>query len=229
MVCYPRKNVVTREYVLADGQSPKTLHTLPRGPIVMMKKEARLLAENMFLAAKGNITNKEIAQALHVNALTVGRWRKEDHWEKILSEQESMPQNQEKPTLVRKRNARDLAERLYLEAGGNITNKKLAAAVGVSPATISKWKELDRWIEKIQFEPATNTALPQRGKTDEIDVAEMISPRQILEINRKIDQLLAREHLGADEIVDLATAKNSLLSAVAAYISIRKDLDESPT
>jgi len=131
--------------------------------------------------------------------------------------------------LVRKRNARDLAERLYLEAGGNITNKKLAAAVGVSPATISKWKKLDRWIEKIQFEPATNTALPQRGKTDEIDVAEMISPRQILEINRKIDQLLAREHLGADEIVDLATAKNSLLSAVAAYISIRKDLDESPT
>ncbi|MGB9616214.1 MAG: phage terminase small subunit-related protein [Desulfomonilaceae bacterium] len=195
----------------------------------MMKKEARLLAENMFLAAKGKITNKEIAQALHVNALTVGRWRKEDHWERILSEQDSMPQNQDKPTLIRKRNARDLAERLYLEAGGNITNKKLAASVGVSSATISKWKELDRWIEKIQFEPATNAVLSQQGKPDDIDVVEMISPRQILEINRKIDQLLAREHLGADEIVDLATAKNSLLAAVAAYISIRKDLDKSPT
>ncbi len=195
----------------------------------MMKKEARLPAENMFLAAKGQITNKEIAEALHVNALTVGRWRKEDRWERALSEQDNITEKQDKPTLVRKRNARDLAERLYLEAGGNITNKRLAASVGVSPATISKWKELDRWIEKIQFEPAITAVPSQRCKSAEIDVAEMIAPRQIVEINRKIDQLLARDHLGADEIVHLATAKNSLLAAVAAYISIRKDLDKSPT
>jgi len=194
----------------------------------MMKKEARLLAQNMFLAAKGNITNKEIAQALHVNALTVGRWRKEDRWEMALSEQDVAPQSHDKPTLVRKRDARDLAERLYLEAGGNITNKQLAVSVGVSPATISKWKEIDRWIEKIQFQPNKNAVISQRSKHDDMDVSELISPRQILEINRKIDQLLAREHLGADEIVDLASAKNSLLAAVASYISIRKELQNSP-
>lgn len=193
----------------------------------MMKKEARLQAENMFLAAKGKITNKEIAQALHVNALTVGRWRREGRWENLLSEQNIIPQHQEKTSLVRKRNARDRAEQLYLQAGGNITNKQLATTVGVSPATISKWKEIDRWIEKIEFEPSRLSQPHQHGKHDDVDVAELISSRQIVEINHKIDQILAREHLGADEIMALANAKSSLLAAVASYISIRNDLQNT--
>ncbi len=194
----------------------------------MMKKEARLLAENMFLAARGRITNKEIAQALHVNALTVGRWRREDQWDVRLTGEQVGADNYDRPTLVRKRNARDLAEKLYLEAEGNITNKQLAESVGVSPATISKWKQIDHWIEKIQFEPANRASELQHGTNDELDVSELIYPRHIVEINRKIDQLLAKELLSADEIAQLATAKNTLLAAVASYISIRKDLKHPP-
>jgi hypothetical protein len=190
----------------------------------MMKKEARLKAGNMFLEAGGKITNKEIAEVLHVNALTVGRWRREDDWATILSARENVAPGDGKPALVRKRSARDLAEKLYFEAGGNVSNKELAGAVGVSPATISKWKDVDRWIEKIEFEGTGRKTVPESHGDLTVELSEMIAPGQIIDLNRRIDILLAREHLAADEIVDLAAAKNSLLEAVVTYLSISNEL-----
>ena len=52
-----------------------------------MKKEARDKALKMFLKAKGKITNKDIADAVKVNPLTVGRWKKEHKWEQELKKQ----------------------------------------------------------------------------------------------------------------------------------------------
>jgi uncharacterized protein YjcR len=190
----------------------------------MMKKEARLKAGNMFLEAGGKITNKEIAEVLHVNALTVGRWRREDDWATILSARDNVAPGDGKPPLVRKRSARDLAEKLYLEEGGNVSNKELAAAVGVSPATISKWKDVDRWIEKIEFEGTSRKTVQESHGDVTVELSEMIAPGQIIDLNRRIDMLLAREHLAADEIVDLAAAKNSLLEAVVRYLSISNEL-----
>jgi len=45
-----------------------------------MKKEARSQAEKIFLKANGKSTNREIAKAVEVHVLTVGRWKREDKW-----------------------------------------------------------------------------------------------------------------------------------------------------
>ncbi len=115
-----------------------------------MKKEARIQAEKMFLKSGGKITNREIANQVKVNALTVGRWKRDDDWASKLNGMEQPPVKETAVVTVRKKAARDKALKLYLDAGGNVTNKDLARKVGVSPATISKWKEQDGWIKQIE-------------------------------------------------------------------------------
>ena len=119
-----------------------------------MKKEARIQGEKMYLKARGKITNREIADAVKVNALTVGRWKRDDKWDEKLKELEKASSKAAPATGVeRKKAARDKAVKLYMDAEGNITNKELAMRVGVSPATISKWKEVDGWIQEIEAQP----------------------------------------------------------------------------
>ncbi|MEI8181288.1 MAG: phage terminase small subunit-related protein [Desulfomonile sp.] len=190
----------------------------------MMKKEARLQAEKMFLNAKGKITNREIAKTLNVNALTVGRWKREEEWDSILKAREQAAIKEDRAGSVRKKDARDKAVRLYTDAGGNITNKELAIKVGVSPATISKWKEVDAWISNIQLQPLTVQESPVAQEEPGFDLNEMASPEQIIRINKKIDVFLAREHLLASEILDLADAKSALLESVETYLAIVRDL-----
>jgi len=189
-----------------------------------MKKEARLQAEKMFLNAKGKITNREIAKTLNVNALTVGRWKREEEWDSILKAREQAAIKEDRAGSVRKKDARDKAVRLYTDAGGNITNKELAIKVGVSPATISKWKEVDAWISNIQLQPLTVQESPVAQEEPGFDLNEMASPEQIIRINKKIDVFLAREHLLASEILDLADAKSALLESVETYLAIVRDL-----
>ncbi|MCX5860881.1 MAG: phage terminase small subunit-related protein [Deltaproteobacteria bacterium] len=190
----------------------------------MMKKEARLQAEKMFVNAKGKITNREIAKTLNVNALTVGRWKREEEWDSILKAREQAAIKEDRAGSVRKKDARDKAVRLYTDAGGNITNKELAIKVGVSPATISKWKEVDAWISNIQLQPLTVQESPVAQEEPGFDLNEMASPEQIIRINKKIDVFLAREHLLASEILDLADAKSALLESVETYLAIVRDL-----
>jgi uncharacterized protein YjcR len=190
----------------------------------MMKKEARLQAEKMFVNAKGKITNREIAKTLNVNALTVGRWKREEEWDSILKAREQAAIKEDRAGSVRKKDARDKAVRLYTDAGGNITNKELAIKVGVSPATISKWKEVDAWISNIQLQPLTVQESPVAQEEPGFDLNEMASPEQIIRINKKIDVFLAREHLLASEILDLADAKSALLGSVETYLAIVRDL-----
>ncbi|MGO9572276.1 MAG: phage terminase small subunit-related protein, partial [Desulfomonilaceae bacterium] len=107
-----------------------------------MKKEARIQAEKMFLRAEGGIANKEIAKALKVNPVTVGRWKRSDNWGSKLKAGTQAAQKVGARE-VRKKAAREKAVKLYMEVGGNVTNKELAKKVGVSPATISNWKRAD--------------------------------------------------------------------------------------
>lgn len=193
-----------------------------------MKKEARIQGEKMFLKAGGKITNRDIAKAVKVNPLTVGRWRREDDWEMKLKEQEEAGTKQARAGVVRKKGARDQAVALYLEAGGNITNKDLALKVGVSPATISKWKEMDRWIEQIKLQPVEPEEAPvEEPEEPDLDMGELAAPEQIIQINRRIDQLLQREHLTASEIADLADAKCDLLEGLEIYLNIVRQVGES--
>lgn len=44
---------------------------------------------------------------------------------------------------------RDNSKARYLESGGNITTKELAAAAGVTEAQIRKWKSFDNWDDEL--------------------------------------------------------------------------------
>lgn len=193
-----------------------------------MKKEARIQAEKIFLKARGKITNREIAQAVTVNPLTVGRWKREDHWEAKLTELENGGTTEvASGGVVRKKAARDKAFNLYMDAGGNITNKDLAVRVGVSPATISKWKEVDDWIEEISQqdeEPEEVYEEEYEEEVPDLDMGDLAAPEQIIQINRKIDVLLTRDHLSAEEIAHLADAKSDLLEALEIYLAIVREV-----
>jgi hypothetical protein len=191
-----------------------------------MKKEARIQAEKMFLKAGGKITNREIAKATKVNALTVGRWKRENDWEAKLKgeEQEAAV---EVGGVVRKKAARDKAIKIYLEAGGNITNKDLAKKTGVSPATISKWKLLDNWIAKIEPDEDEELLTEEIEEVEtDLDIGELASPEQIIRLNHRIDTLLQRDYLTAAEVAALAEAKSDLLAAVEIYLSIVREVGE---
>ena len=98
-----------------------------------MKKEARSQALKLYLKHNGKVTNRAIAEQVNVNPLTVGRWKRDDSWDDKLKEKEAAAPKEKPAGVVRKKAARDRAFALYMEAGGNITNKELANAVQVSP------------------------------------------------------------------------------------------------
>lgn len=191
-----------------------------------MKKEARIQAEKKFLKARGKITNREIAKAVTVNPLTVGRWKRDDQWEEKLKEMENVGKKESAGTTVRKKDARDKAFRFYMDEGGNISNKELASKVDVSPATISKWKELDGWIDHIAQQTAEPDEEFEETEVPDLDMGDLAAPEQIIHINRKIDMLLAREHLSAEEIAYIADAKSDLLEALEIYLSIVREVSE---
>jgi uncharacterized protein YjcR len=195
-----------------------------------MKKEARAQAEKIFLKSGGKITNRDIAKTVEVNPLTVGRWKREDGWEAKLKQAEPAPdKGRTAPgTIIRKKAARDKALQIYLEAEGNITNKELAKRVDVSPATISKWKEQDGWDDQLMLAEGAEIRI-NPSEEQEIDIAELVSPEQIVEINRRIENLLARDYLTASEIADLAKAKSDLLEAVLTYMDIVREIGEIET
>ena len=190
-----------------------------------MKRKEKSQAEKMFLKAHGKITNREIAKAVGVNKLTVGRWKKEDKWADKLKSIEQAPA---KPTagnkaVVRKKAARNKALEIYIATGGNVTNKELAKRVGVSAATISKWKEQEGWEQELTKETIV------KPEEREIDIGELASPNQIVQINRRIDNLLSREHLTATEVAELALAKRDLHEAVLTYIDIVREVEKMET
>jgi len=105
-----------------------------------MKKEAREQAERIFLNSQGKMLNVEIAKKVGVNPLTVGKWKKADDWMAKLTKKAQKGKEKAGPTPPRKKVAHDQALKLYLESEGKIANKQLASTVGVSAATIAKWK-----------------------------------------------------------------------------------------
>ncbi len=192
-----------------------------------MKKEARMQARDMFIRAGGRISNRDIAKVVKVNALTVGRWKHDEHWK---SEIEPSPDGAavEPGGIIRKKEAKDKAFNIYREANGNISNKELALQVEVSPATISKWKDHDKWIDQLAREKAFGeSAAANASESDNLDLGDLVSPEQIVLINRRIDALLQREFLTPREVANLAIAKSDLMSAVETYLSILRNLGDT--
>ena len=63
---------------------------------------------------------------------------------------------------------RDEARKKYLESGGQISTKDLAAAAGVPENRIRKWKSQDKWNDELKSKPKKEGAsqgtrmLPER-------------------------------------------------------------------
>jgi hypothetical protein len=196
-----------------------------------MKKAAHDQAKKMFFRSKGRITNKEIADAVMVNPLTVGRWKRDEDWMELLSQPK--PPRKPGPSLIRKKTERDKALEIFLESGGEVTNKELAQRTGVSAATIAKWKQDDNWTgqlasRSVEEQPAPlpfpePTPTPAAEERD-VDMAALVAPEQIVRINEKIDAILAREYLTAGEVAQLAEAKKDALEAVDIYVTIAREL-----
>ena len=55
---------------------------------------------------------------------------------------------------------RDEAKKLYLQSGGKISTKELAAAVGVDDGRIRKWKSMDKWEDALQNQPKKKGGQP---------------------------------------------------------------------
>ena len=100
----------------------------------------------------------------------------------------------------------------------------MPATCGVSPATVSKWKEQDGWTD--QLEPLKQETAPRAAEELELDMGELASPEQIIRINSRIDALLQRDYLTSGELADLAQAKNDLLAAVETYLAIVREVGE---
>jgi hypothetical protein len=209
------------------------------------KKDARVQALELFIQADGKITNVEIATALHVHPLTIGRWKRADQWESLIQERRQVETKKPSTRGPRKKDARDKAMQLYLDAGGNITHQDLAAQVGVSPASIGNWKSAGGWSALIQSKPHEGEAPgispevieellkaealvvePSRdAEPPDRQLNEMVAPEQITLINRRMDEMLRRSHLTAEEVAELARAKSLMLEAVMTYLAIVQDMD----
>jgi uncharacterized protein YjcR len=210
-----------------------------------MKKEAREQARKMYLDSAGKKSNREIAEAVKVNPLTIGRWKAAENWAGMVKKSKAPAKRVRAPRGVRKKEARDKALQLFQASGGAITNKKLAAQVKVSAATIAKWKAQDKWTAKVPKAPKARKAAKvvkgvKRGKAAKpgkpgrapararlkLDLGELASPEHMTQINRKLEALLQREHLTAAEVADLADAKSGLLAALETYLAIVREMGE---
>jgi len=180
-----------------------------------MKKEAKEKAASIFLEADGKISNVEVATRVGVNPLTIGKWKKQDAWESKLRKARAESRAKEGPAVVRKKDARNQAVKIYLESEGKITNKALADRIGVSPATISSWKTAEGWSEQLKRRPEPSVPEPEiieepvavattpepeeiievkqteEIEEIEIDLDELAFPDHITLLNKRIDEMLA--------------------------------------
>jgi uncharacterized protein YjcR len=218
-----------------------------------MKKKERKKGVQEYLKSEGKIKNKDLADRLGVNPLTVGRWKKEDNWDQELkdymdskrdkSASKSAPKSkraQKKPEEL------ELAKKIYLDADGAISNTALAKAVNVTPVTIAKWKKDQNWSDYLRsFDEEEMESDYEEETVDDYDEVEelegerlaleegsidtepldgMLAPEQISVMNQKIQRILEREHLSAQELAHLAEAKADLLEGVQTYLNILQDI-----
>lgn len=102
---------------------------------------------------------------------------------------------------MRKNEDRKLAEETFLRDRGRITNKDLAKALGVHPATVARWKKLDEWDMKL-----VQSISDPDGPVD-VDELYQADLKHLGLLNERIDAYLEKKELLPSEILELAQAK----------------------
>jgi transposase len=237
----PATSKTLRNYLqwLTVLASLKALITKPGGDD--MRKEARTKAESIFLEVQGKISNVEIAKRVGAHPLTVGKWKRDDDWTGKLASGQAKLTEKGKTAPVRKKTAHEQAFKLYVEAGGKISNKALADKVGVSAASISNWKTAEGWSAKLQPPPAPELAVLEKTEAPaetpppseaplieeiEIDLDELAAPDHIKLLNKQIGEILAQRHLSPIDLKTIAEAKEAVLRAVIAYLEVMEMASE---
>ena len=110
---------------------------------------------------------------------------------------------------MRKNEDRKQAEQRFLRDRGRVTNKELAKALGVHPATVARWKKLDEWDVKL----VQSISTPQEAVAGDDDFFE-VDLRQLNQLNDRIDGHLQKKELLPAEILDLAQAKFHIMSCM---------------
>ncbi len=146
-----------------------------------------------------------------------------------------------RPTVVRKVVKQEEALKLYTESGGGISNKALATKVGVSAATISSWKKAGSWSAQVKKPPVSVSAAitaveeeillsavpdAQPVEENEVELQALTFPDHITVLNKRMDEMLAREYLSPQDLKVAAEAKEALLKAVSAYIDVLEKVSE---
>lgn len=109
---------------------------------------------------------------------------------------------------MKKNDDRKLAEQMFLDENGRVTNKDLAERLDVHPATIARWRRIDEW----------DLALVDQMRTDdrsELPADDMYFNRDLKhldELDERIDTYLQRKELLPQEILHLAQAKFAIMS-----------------
>jgi len=110
---------------------------------------------------------------------------------------------------LKKNEDRKLAERLFLQDRGRISNKEIANKLEVHPATVARWKKLDEWEIKLVQQVTEPAPHPDK----EVDVYEK-EFKQMALLNEKIDAYLERKDLLPSEIRDIAEAKFNMINCL---------------
>ncbi len=110
---------------------------------------------------------------------------------------------------MRKNHDRKLAEKLFLEERGRISNKELSMKLGVHPASVARWKKMDGWDIKLVKEVSEPTR-----QHDPVTGTLYGEFRHLALLNEKIETYLQRRDLVSAEIRDLADAKFYILNCL---------------
>ncbi|MBM3298521.1 MAG: hypothetical protein FJY85_01035 [Deltaproteobacteria bacterium] len=110
---------------------------------------------------------------------------------------------------MRKNEDRKLAEERFLQERGRVTNKELATALAVHPATVARWRKIDEWDVKLVQSAAREG---QTGVSE--DVVYDTDLRHLAQLNDRIDLYLHKKELLPSEILELAQAKWAIMNCM---------------
>ena len=109
---------------------------------------------------------------------------------------------------MRKNEDRKIAEQTFLKDRGRITNKDLAALLGVHPATVARWKKLDEWDLKL----LQTVGSQEDAFSGEEELLYDADVRHLTLLNERLDAYLQKKELLASEILELAEAKYHIMN-----------------
>ena len=116
----------------------------------------------------GGALRRQIAEDLKMRPSTIWNWSKQDEWKRKVAEyQENLPPKVVQPRKIRK--VKEFKIACELEGRGGITPDKIAAAVGVSVATITSWRSEPEWQAAVDAYKANREQSQPEAGDKEID------------------------------------------------------------